>query len=193
MRPAYPLFWPVSYPRAKYSKRSAFGNTTVGREVRYLQAELNRLGCRDGDFVVSTNIELRLDGLPRSGRRTPDDSGVAVYFMVKGQEHVLACDKWDRIEHNLRAIVRHIEALRGMDRWGVGSIEQAFAGYKALPSGSDPHWTLVFEIERDATPHHVKGQHRKLSMKYHPDRGGNGEQFKLVQRAWKQYREEVGA
>ena len=45
---------------------------------------------------------------------------------------VLACDRWLRVEDNIAAVAAHIGALRGIDRWGVGSVRQAFAGYKRL-------------------------------------------------------------
>lgn len=62
------------------------------------------------------------------------DRGAAVYFEMKGKPVSLACDKWNRVEDNIWAIAKHIEALRGQQRWGVGSIEQAFRGYTALPA-----------------------------------------------------------
>jgi hypothetical protein len=34
----------------------------------------------------------------------------------------------------MAALAAHIGALRGQDRWGVGSVEQAFTGYQALPA-----------------------------------------------------------
>ena len=68
-------------------------------------------------------------------------------------EHVLACDRWDRPEHNLRAIAKHVEAIRGQERWGVGSVAQAFRGYQALPSRATgkPWWEWDRElVTRDA-------------------------------------------
>jgi hypothetical protein len=142
---AYPLAWPAGWPRiaAGTARRAQFNvkvkdpaksyvtktavTLYVGRER--LLDELRRLGATD--VVLSSNIPTRLDGLPYSKAREPDDHGVAVYFRIKSQPRVLACDKWDRVADNMAALAAHVEAIRGQLRWGVGSLEQAFGGYKA--------------------------------------------------------------
>lgn len=139
---ASPLHWPILKPRTPAGRRTraAFSRepshaTTVGRERQHLAREMRLLGVRS--YLISTNLALRLDGEPRSGQGEPADPGVAVYFTLAKRPTVLACDRWDRVADNLRAIVKHIEAIRGQDRWGVGTIEQAFAGYAALPAPSE--------------------------------------------------------
>lgn len=140
---ASPLHWPFGKPRTAPGKRTraAFSRepshaTTVHRERMNLAREMRLLGVRS--YLISSNLALRLDGEPRSGQAEPADPGVAVYFALANRPTVLACDRWDRVADNLRAIVKHIEAIRGQDRWGVGTIEQAFAGYAALPPPSGP-------------------------------------------------------
>jgi hypothetical protein len=96
--------------------------------------ELRLLGATE--VILSTNIELTQKGLPYSNRRQPDDPGVAVFFKLKKQSLALACDKWDRVADNVWAIALHINAIRGQSRWGVGTIEQAFMGYAALPAAT---------------------------------------------------------
>ena len=77
----------------------------------------------------------------------PDDPGVAVYFQLHDKERVLACDKWDTVADNIAAIAAHIDGIRRQDRYGVGTIDQAFAGYSALHwkkrksnTGDAPRW-----------------------------------------------------
>ena len=83
---AFPLSWPLAWPRTKFPGDSRFGthgrSPTVARARETLNLELGRLGA--SRVVVSTNIELRRDGQPYSNRRDPSDSGVAVYFTLKG-------------------------------------------------------------------------------------------------------------
>ena len=83
---------------------------------------------------MSSNIPRGKQGSPISNIGVLKDPGVAVYFTIKEKPVSLACDKWVHVEDNIWAIAKHIEALRGQERWGVGSIEQAFAGYTALPA-----------------------------------------------------------
>lgn len=163
--------------------------------VSELYRELKLIGVGDYNVVVSTNVELRGDGQPYSGRRAPDDPGAAVFFKLKGKPCVLACDKWNRVEDNLSAIARHIEALRGQERWGVGSVEQAFAGYTALPPvGSSPgtSWWNVLGCAHDAPFETVKEAFRDAARKAHPDLGGSHDAIIAVNAAWDQARKAFG-
>lgn len=137
---AYPLFWPTGRPRAQRRSRSSFRNSNVYRETQEVRRELELLGARS--VIVSTNLMLRNDGIPYAGQKQPSDPGVAVWFDLKGVQHALACDAWDRAEDNLRAIAKHVEAMRGQLRWKVATAQEAFAGFKALPVGGEsrPWW-----------------------------------------------------
>ena len=86
---------------------------------------------------------------------------------------VLACDRWLRVEDNIAAVAAHIGALRGIDRWGVGSVRQAFAGYKRLSAGDAPTpWWEVLGIDRQAAASAVKNAYKELAKLHHPDRRG---------------------
>ncbi len=201
----YPLHWPTGWKRTARPARSRFGDITVAHGVYDLRAELERLGATD--IVISTNVAVRLDGLPRSGQAAPDDPGVAVYYVLRGANYVLACDAWNRVPHNLRAIARHIGALRGMDRWGVGSVEQAFSGYLRLEAGGDKPtrscWEVLglksppFGYATDPTARDVDRRFRFLSIERHPDvRGGTTTAFTELGRARDEaraYLEAIGA
>lgn len=151
---------------------------------RELSNELDRLGARNP--ILSTNIRVRLDGLPYSNQSQPDDRGAAIYFDLKGKPVSLACDRWDRVEDNIWAIVKHIESLRGQDRWGVGNIEQAFRGYLALPERtSGSAWWEVLGVAVNASAEQVKDAYRLLAKKHHPDSGGDTEMFHRVQEAFR--------
>lgn len=146
---------------------------TVADALKRLQDEFDRLGATQA--LISSNVELRLDGLPRSGQSEPDDVGVAAYFKLKGKDRCLACDKWNRVADNIAAIAQHIDALRRIDRYGVGNIEQAFAGYAALPAQASPWWTVLDFKERPTQWTTVVARFQTLAMRYHPDRGGDPE------------------
>jgi DnaJ-domain-containing protein 1 len=188
---AYPLSWPDGFKRTSpIDRRTApFGKTgttgyksrlTIADGLKRLIEQLELMGAIN--FVISTNVELRNDGLPRSGRRDPDDPGAAVYFQFSGTAHCLPCDKWDQVADNLAAIAKHIDALRGMDRWGVGDLETAFAGFKTLPppNGESPvndvstrSWWIVLGVHQSTPKNEVTAAYRRLAKKYHPDQGGD--------------------
>jgi len=180
MAEAYPLQWPSGWPRAPYRQRAQFGTTgrskygskeplTINEARKRLSDELDHLGARY--VTLSSNLELRLDGAPRSGQAEPRDPGVAVYFRLEGKDAVLACDKWDRSADNIAAIAKHVEALRRIDRWGVGTAAQAFAGYQQLPSPEQ--WWQVLGVSERATAEEVNAAYRSRARQAHPDTGGS--------------------
>lgn len=155
---------------------------------RELANELSRLGA--SKVVLSTNVKIRIDGLPYSGQAQPADPGAAVYFERKGRPVTLACDKWNRVEDNVWAIAKHIEALRGQQRWGVGTLDQAFRGYTALPAvgeSSASDWWKILGVPVNSNPDQVRFAYRVLVKKHHPDRGGDPEMFHRLQRAMERF------
>jgi len=179
---AFPLAWPAGWPRAtsrafaKFNQKKDTGRgysetskVTVAIARNRLQRELDLLGA--GYITLSTNLELRLDGQPRSDRANPADPGAAVYFRLKGKDTVLACDRWMSVADNIAAIAKHIEALRGMDRWGVGTAAQAFAGYQALPAPEQ--WWQVLGLRPDDSAAEIEAAYRDLARVAHPDTGGS--------------------
>lgn len=139
MTGAYPLRWPAGWPRSSSRRPAAFERSrTLAQARTFLLAELRLANASPLSICISTNVPLRADGLPRSGEAQPADRGVAVYFTRQGVELVTACDRWDRVEDNLYAIAKDINAVRARQRWGVSSIERALAGHHMLPASKSP-------------------------------------------------------
>jgi hypothetical protein len=205
---AHPLQWPNAWPRTTSRLDARFRGTSqqighdgsrrkysralsVAEATERLRRELDNLG---GHYaVLSTNLELRLNGLPRSNQCEPTDTGAAVYFTLKKKRVVLACDKWARVADNIAAIAAHIAALRGQERWGVGSLEQAFAGYAKLPSPEQAkNWRTVLGCPNANTRAEVEMRFRELSMLQHPDRPeGSHEQMAQLNQAIADARKEL--
>jgi hypothetical protein len=149
----------------------------------FLTAELTRLGA--SKCVISTNVKLKLDGTPYSNQAQPSDPGAAIYFILKGKPIVLACDRWNRVEDNVYAVAKHIESIRAQDRWGVGRIEQAFAGYMALPAPMTlKPWWQVLGVPENAPREAIESAWRHLAKKNHPDLGGTHEGMSEINTAW---------
>lgn len=191
---AYPLSWPDGSARtARHLQRlSAFGTGTyhkpsMAKAVDALQRELNLL--KASDCILSTNIRRNLSGVPMSGAAQPADVGAAVYFKLDGKDVALPCDKWNRVECNVYAIAKHIEALRGQERWGVGNVEQAFRGYMALPgageTGGDNPWQ-VLGVSINVDEAGLKEAYRAKVKKFHPDNTATGSvpEFRRIQAAY---------
>jgi hypothetical protein len=182
---AYPLQWPVGWKKTSAYMRgsSKFGSKSFAIARDLLMEELRRFRAKD--IILSTNIPLRKDGLPYSGYRQPEDVGVAVYFKLSGlykdgrlqpdKSMVFACDKWRKIEENIYAIYKTIEALRGVQRWGSSDLmERSFTGFAALPPAPMKRdWWVVLGVPRSASVSQITREYRALMMQHHPDRGGD--------------------
>jgi hypothetical protein len=190
----YPLAWPHGWPREQGRRKAArfysatqhhgvgssymkSGKVTISDALDRLERELARLGVNDWEIIVSTNLVLGSRGAPLSNQAEPRDPGAAVYFGLKGKDRVLACDRWDRTADNLAAIAAHIDAIRRVDRYGVGTLDQAFAGYDALPPPSAdnrPPWRKVLGIAEDenSSADAINAAYRDLARKFHPDAPG---------------------
>lgn len=145
---------------------------SVGDALGRLFAELRRLGLTDaGEYILSSNLRVRLDGTPYTDQASLiPDPGIAIYFRLKGADRVLACDKWNRAADNVAAIAAHIAAIRAIERYGVGTLEQAFAGYAGLPSkGSTWRTTLGFAFDQAVTSAQVEAAFRARAREAHPD------------------------
>ncbi len=207
---AYPLAWPLGRQRTPtYQRtRARFGRraktdgwkrdgrlqeVSLNHATGQILEELSRLGARDQ--VLSTNVELRLDGLPYSNRRAPEDPGVAVYFTLNGDDLCLACDRWDRVADNLVALAKWIEATRGQERWvGESMVRAVFTGFKALPApgethGIDPWHFLGCDPEWPAEA--IEAEIRACLKEAHPDKGGERSEWDRVQWAAEQVRQQL--
>ena len=96
------------------------------------------MGAKAATIQVSTNVPRGFGGAVRSVEVQPEDRGAAVYFVLDGAHLVLACDRWDKVEDNLYAIVRELEANRSRVQWGVVSMQRAFACYSTRPAADVP-------------------------------------------------------
>lgn len=192
----YPLAWPHGRPRRSAFARktgrfsTASGSTyggqkdiTVAEALRRLQEELDRIGARYP--IVSSNIETRLDGLPRSGAQKPDDPGVAVYFRLKDKPVCMPCDTYYLVEHNIAAIAAHIEATRKIERHGVASVAEMFSGFEQLPAPETvKHWTLILAMRPESTRAEIEARYRHLAKLKHPDApGGSHSEMAAINRA----------
>ncbi len=205
---AYPLTWPTGWKRtpAGGRDRARFGKAsraragggwdqsrrlTIAEAVMRVREQLDRMGIHEDDLVISTNLQLRLDGFPRSNQSEPADPGVAVYWTDRysrgNPPRCMAIDRYDRVADNLAAVAATLDAMRAIERHGGAVVlERAFSGFTALPAPVALSWRDVLD------PADPVGSYRRLRSKAHPDRGGSDAEFARVEAAWAEYRKEVG-
>jgi hypothetical protein len=173
MTEAYPLQWPDGWPRTPVHRqvRSRF-KVTPDRARRNLLDQIRLLGGRQ--VVISSNLAIRQDGMPYAdqARRRIYDSGVAVYFTLKGKQMSMACDLYQSPHENMHSVGHAIEHLRGLERHGGGHMmERAFAGFTALPASGPDCWT-VLRVAPGSSVEAIERAYRNLAKEKHPDAGG---------------------
>lgn len=182
----FPLYWPEGWPRTKKRWLTYRYKVPFGKARDELVSALKRLGA--AEIVVSTNIPIRGDGLPKAGIE-PGDPGVAVYWMEGKAKRVIACDAWTKVRDNLRAVGLAVEGLCAVKRSGATQVlDRAFTGFTALaaenPKGRP--WRMVFGWSADSiswTEYDVKQRFKELLLERHPDRGGSAEATHELTRA----------
>lgn len=201
---SYPLAWPAGWKRTRVRTRARFvgkagrhvpgengsmghyaskRDLTIGQATQRVMDELRRFGVDAARIIISTNLQLRLDGLPRSGQANPLDPGVAVYW-TKGKEgqRCMAIDRYDRVADNLAAIAATLDAMRAIERHGGASIlDRAFAGFKALPAPEQP-WQ-VLGLSSHASRSDIESAYKRLASENHPDRGGDEQRMMRINAA----------
>jgi hypothetical protein len=187
---AYPLAWPVGWARTRSPQRARYDQDRTLAQAR--SEMINEVRLMGGhNLIISSNLELRMDGLPRSGQRQPADKGVAVYFNYKGKPVAFACDRWTTIEDNLWAVKLTVSAMRQIERSGVSELlERAFKGFDALPAPAGATWWSVLDVVENATADEIKTAFKALAKQHHPDMGGDPEQFMKVATAYEAAKKE---
>jgi hypothetical protein len=195
MTVAFPLAWPDGWPRTKHRTNSKFG-TSVAGAVRNVQDEMRRFGKDSGhemkSLVISSNVTL-VD-------QRPSDPGVACYFRWDNIDCCIAVDRYTKVEDNLQAIAKIVEAERTKLRHGgLNIVRQGFRGFAALPpppdkAGALPEpWHKTLGVPQGASLTAVEAAYRRLVKTAHPDAGGDPAAFNRIADAMRSARMELGA
>ncbi|MEW9304495.1 J domain-containing protein [Labrys neptuniae] len=193
MTQAFPLQWPEGWPRTPSGRREdgriRFKRPgsrgwqepwTFAAARDALLEELARLGVTYP--VISSNYPIGRGGVAVEAKRTPQDTGIAIYFMRKGKPFAMACDRFHDAEGNMRSLALAIDAMRQLERHGGGiMMERAFAGFAALPApGSKRAWREVFGFghSEPITVASLNERYRSKAKAAHPDApGGTAEEM----------------
>ena len=183
-----PLSWPAHRPRTPADRRQLGkfkqhgGGITVAGAMDRVEAEVQRLGGINA--LLSSNLDLRIDGRPRSGGTRPADPGVCLYFTLKAKPFALACDTYTDVAQNIAALAAHLDATRAISRHGVASAADTPQAFSALPPPSPAArscWEIlglnrqtVMDLPATVRAATINEAWRAVSRETHPDAGGDG-------------------
>jgi len=188
--------WPHGQPRTDKPIRSKFGDHLLRETLGELMDEVKKIGGTE--IVVSSELPIGKSGWPIQGWNKADDHGVAVYWKGKDSKpYCLAIDRYDHPMDNLWAIVKSLEAIRALARWGGDQlINQALSSFAELPPPTAvPWWVKVLELEHlwpDITDKSVAFAFRHSAKRLHPDAGGSNEDMAQLNAAFDAAKEELG-
>lgn len=185
-----------AYPETKPRKRNPFGASwqstldLLGRELDQLDVS-GAVALR----VVGDPADVRRDGMLRASARLRHP-GVAVSFHSRKHGPLTyPCDTFVAAgggladwQANVRAIALGLEALRRVERYGIASRGEQYAGWRAIESGTTTAFASKDEARqwlRDLTASPTEFDDgvllRRGAREAHPDRNG-GERY-----VWDQY------
>jgi hypothetical protein len=180
--------WP--WPRTRNPKRAPF-RVAHSKNLIDLDRELRHLAARN--IVIQADVrenELRLDGMLYANAR-PHSPGIILSFDSKHGPLSYPCDTFSEWQDNLRAITLGLAALRAVDRYGVTRQAEQYKGWQALPNpeSATSRDDAISTIRKHGGPFKPNERDdceraiRAAEVATHPDRGGNSDDFKAVQRA----------
>lgn len=168
--------WPGEFAHRR--KRSAF-EAGFGATLDLLDRELRQLSATD--IVIEMDLtpgQMRVDGTgPKARSQAPPP--VKLSFTSKHGPLVYATDRFDAWQDNLRAIALGLEALRKVDRYGISTRGEQYAGWAQLEAGGpsrEEAITVVADIARmtfDQVDGDLKRGWRQALIRSHPDHGGD--------------------
>jgi hypothetical protein len=173
-----PLRWPDGWKRSAWRVASQFKvEPRIAKQAMLL--ELGRMDATD--VVISSNQRANRDGTLSLARQSIYDTGIAVYFTRKGKPVVLACDQYQEIHENIRAIGKTLEAMRSIERWGASDLlDRAFTAFEALPAPEQ--WWQVLGVSQTAPWPTIEAAFREL-MREVEQRGADTWEYERLRAA----------
>lgn len=193
--------WP--YPASAAPKPNPF-RAKWSDTLELLAGELDHLGVTGAVAmrIVATDADVRLDGMLRANAKV-GYRGVVLSFISKHGALSYPCDTFAGAysddppdwQTNVRAIALALEALRKVDRYGVGGHGEQYTGWRAIEA-SNPmpafrdaaeafDWLsrftgLAMTEQREPTDEDYRSYLREAARKAHPDVGGDPADWVLV-------------
>ncbi len=171
--------WPYPpAPKSTVTFRADWAQTirNLGEEIERIKGSAVLIG------IVADDSQFLLDGSVRQGFRTTHP-GVEVSFDTPDRGRLaFHTDAFGSVQANLRAISNGLEALRAVDRYGITSGNEQYAGFAQLTAGGPDAARGKLLAERH-------GSVAAALKNTHPDHGGDARDLADVQA----YRKAIGA
>lgn len=170
---------------------------TLGRALDGMRDELRLMYCENTAYIEVDTAErnVRQDGQLRADARVGLPGCIIYAKHRKLGDLRWACDAFNRLEYNVRAIAATIENLRAVERYGCVRDAEQFRGFKAISATSsatlpvEAALTILGKYSRtldvqSSTKEEFAIAVRTAKSKTHPDQfGGDRDLWDEVERA----------
>ena len=166
-----------AWPYEPKPRRRATYRATYGQTLSMLEYEVEQLRGHEVIIgVVCTPDDIRFDGMLRANAR-PSYPGVELSLEVPGGRRlVFATDRHrgtaESWQDNVRAIALGLAALRAVDRYGITSEAEQYAGFVAIPADT--------KVSRGKALIKQHGGFTAALKATRPSRGGDARDFDAV-------------
>lgn len=186
--------WPGTLTASR-ARRNATFDVTWTKTLRDLEREITHLAGYDVTVVLEMAIDerdCRLDGGIRAGTN-PRHPGVIISFDAPRLGPLkFWTDRFHDWQHNVRAIGLYLSHQRAAERYGLGTGNEAYQGWKQLGTGialgpapmthADAIAILaeLGETTLDIAEGMPDATFRHACLKHHPDVGGDPDTFRRL-------------
>ena len=147
-----------------------------GRTQDDLRGELAAIGVRS--CVIQADLDesdIRLDGMPRASARFRSERVVVSFEHPQQGAVSFPCGTYARFWHNVRAVVKTLEALRAVNRYGVTQRAEQYTGWRQLPPSGSSIVLAPFVSVEAAARFLLKSVYDAAARKAHPDVAGGSD------------------
>lgn len=174
------LEWPSGFPRTDPDDRERYpGNfqVTMAEAIENVLSEMETWGAEGVDLRTDMEHQKSDPNRPYSSQKLPADPGVAVSFILDGEEMAAACDEWSSVRDNAQDLYHFLKETRMQEKRGSVTAQSEYDKLR-LPSGEDSMepWK-VLGVPEDASRERVREAFTDQVSHCHPDGGGSVEEF----------------
>jgi hypothetical protein len=173
-----PLEWPESVAPTERLMRTMSDkfpqDMTEHSAVVYLEDEINGMMGVDSATLSADALNIN-SSLPT--QYLSNNTGACLKLNIRGHAYFLACDKWQKLAHNLYVLHLALRHLKQIEAWGLGDMQRLMAGFsrqfgaQAQASGGETDgegadsWQAILGLGPTATLEDANTIYRHRAMK----------------------------
>ncbi|ELY99453.1 J domain-containing protein [Natrialba asiatica] len=187
------LQWPDSFPRTSSADRTSYpGGFRVTRSEAF-QNVLDELATWDGitDVRLESGAEHQTQNPNKPyANASVEDPGVVAYFTKDSEQMAAACDRWDNLRDNAQDLYHFLHETRMQEQRGTVTAESEYQKLR-LPSADETEDETaqspyeILGVTEDASSDKIREAYRERVKETHPDTGGDEDEFKQVNVAYR--------